>query len=394
MRVLLASIIVILLVAAGGIYYFYPALYGIRPDSSNTPNLSDLVSTNKAVYPSENTSPSADIPAETIIAEGLDTPWAIAFLPDKSMLVTERPGRVRLVDSSGKLQNAPVATLNQVKEIGEGGLLGIALHPDFANDNYIYFYYTYSGNEDNTLNRVARMKYENNQLKDEQIIVDNIPGASFHNGGRIKFGPDKFLYITTGDAQNPSQSQDKNSLAGKILRVTDEGKPAQGNPFNNLVYSYGHRNPQGIIWDKDGNLWETEHGPSGGSDGTGQDEINLIQVGNNYGWPVIRGDQSKEGMITPVKNSTSSVTWAPAGAAFFGNSLFFGGLKGQALFEAVIQNNKITEFTEHFKGKYGRIREVILGPDNMLYISTSNKDGRGKPVETDDRIIRINPEKL
>lgn len=191
-----------------------------------------------------------DAPETIVIAENLDTPWAVTFLPDppggeasKSMLVTERPGRVRLVDGNGNLQSEPVATLNQVKEIGEGGLLGIAAHPNFSTNNYVYLYYTYSGNGGNTLNRVVRMTLKDRQLTDEQIIVDSIPGASNHNGGRIKFGPDGFLYITTGDAQNPSQAQDTNSLAGKILRVTDEGKPVPGNPFNNLVYSYGHRNP-------------------------------------------------------------------------------------------------------------------------------------------------------
>ena len=321
--------------------------------------------------------------------------------------MTERKGTVRLVDSQGNLKPQPIAILNQVKEFGEGGLLGITLHPQFSSNNYLYLYYTYQGDGNNTLNRVVRMAYKNGQLSDEQIIVDAIPGASNHNGGRIKFGPDNYLYITTGDAENPSHAQDKNSLAGKILRLTDEGKPAPGNPFTerggpfqNLenplfaIYTIGHRNPQGIAWDKDGNLWETEHGPSGGSLGTGNDEVNLIEYGKNYGWPVIQGDQIKEGMVTPVKNSTPSVVWAPGGAAVNGNSLFFSGLKGQALYEAVIQNNQIIELKEHFKGKYGRIREVILGPDNMLYITTSNNDGRGKPNSGDDKIIKLNPQKL
>ena len=162
------------------------------------------------------------------------------------MLVTERPGRVRLVDKSGQLQDTSVATLSKVKEIGEGGLLDITLDPDFSANNLVYLYYTYSGSGNNTLNRVVRMKYQDSKLTGEEILVDQIPGAANHNGGRIKFGPDENLYITTGDAEEPSQAQDKNSLAGKILRVTDEGKAATGNPFNNLVYSYGHRNPQGI----------------------------------------------------------------------------------------------------------------------------------------------------
>ncbi|QQG42999.1 MAG: PQQ-dependent sugar dehydrogenase [Candidatus Daviesbacteria bacterium] len=330
------------------------------------------------ILPSDNKTPSI-----TVIAENLDTPWALVFLPaspaggpGSSMLVTERPGRVRLVDNNGNLQSEPVATLSSAKEIGEGGLLGITIHPNFRTNNYVYLYYTYSGDEGNTLNRVVRMTYQDRHLKDEQIIVDKIPGASNHNGGRIKFGPDGFLYITTGDAQNPSRSQDKNSLAGKILKVTDDGKVG--------VYSYGHRNPQGITWDDLGNLWETEHGQ------TAADEVNLIQPAGNYGWPVIQGDQSQEDMVSPILHSGSN-TWAPAGLTYYNGSLFFGGLRGQAFFEYNIESKKLTE---HFKGEFGRIREVILGPDNLLYITTSNKDSRGNPIASDDRIIKIDPQKI
>lgn len=394
----LGLILVVIILAGIGFYYL---------KNQTSPQKTSLSETQQSANTTPLQSSNPEIPSETIIAEGLDTPWAIAFLPahsassaadaggpDGGILVTERPGRVRLVDTNGKLQEKPVATIAGAKEIGEGGLLGIALHPNFSSNNYVYFYYTYGSEGDNTRNRVVRMTYENGQLSDEKIIVDNIPGASNHNGGRIKFGPDNYLYITTGDAQEPSLAQQKSSLAGKILRVTDEGKPTPGNFNDTYGYSWGHRNPQGIAWDSNGNLWETEHGPSGGSLGTGNDEVNLIEFSKNYGWPIIQGNQIREGMVTPVKNSTPSVAWAPGGAAFIGNSFFFGGLRGQALYEAVIQNNQITEFTEHFKNKYGRIREVIAGPDGMLYISTSNQDGRGRPAESDDRIIKINPEKL
>jgi glucose/arabinose dehydrogenase len=393
MRLLLVVIIVSLLIVAGAIHYFYPTLYGIIPDkSAGVPKL-NLLPSPASTGGDKNGIPDADIPAETIVAEGLDTPWAIAFLPTGDMLVTERKGTVRLVTKNGQLGEDPVSTIGSVKEIGEGGLLGIALHPDFEKNNYVYLYYTFSAEGDSTKNRVVRMKYDNGKLINEEIILDKIPGASNHNGGRIKFGPDNFLYITTGDAQEPSQAQDKNSLAGKILRVTPEGKPAPGNPFNNEVYSYGHRNPQGIGWGKSGTMYETEHGPSGGSLGTGNDEVNVIRPGDNYGWPVIQGDQTKEGMITPSNNSTPSVAWAPGGIAVIDNKLYFGGLRGQALYEQYPEDEYLI-FKEHLKGKYGRIREVILGPDNMLYITTSNRDGRGIPNKTDDRIIRINPTKL
>ena len=333
----------------------------------------------------------SESPLTAIIAEGLDTPWAIAFLPEGDILVTERPGRVRYIDKNGQLVSEPVGTLSQVKEIGEGGLMGITVHPDFSSNHFVYLYYTYGNSGKDTFNRLVRMKFENNKLSGEEIIVDNIPGNLNHNGGRIKFGPDNNLYITTGDAQDPSHAQDKSSLAGKILRVTDTGKPVLSNPFNNLAYSYGHRNPQGITWDKRGRLWSTEHGRSGIQ--SGLDELNIIEAGKNYGWPDIQGDQEQAGMVRPVSNSGPTTTWAPAGAAFVDDSLFFAGLRGKTLYEAIVQGDNVT-IKEHFKGEFGRIREVITGPDGMLYITTSNKDGRGSPGSNDDRVIRVNPKKL
>lgn len=276
-----------------------------------------------------------EIPPTIVVAENLDTPWGIAFLPaspagrpDGGILITERPGRVRLIDSTGVLEETPVTTLTTVKEIGEGGLLGIALHPNFASNHYIYIYYTYEGDENQTFNRVVRTKYADKKLTNEQILVDKIPGGPNHNGGRIKFGPDNFLYITTGDSQNPSLSQDKNSLAGKILRVTDDGKPAPNSPFNNLVYSYGHRNPQGLAWDSSGRLWTTEHGRSGAI--SGLDEINLIERGKNYGWPTIQGDEKKR----RDEISASSFKFRYLGAGWGGNSwqfYFLWGTSGSSI---------------------------------------------------------------
>jgi len=339
-----------------------------------------------------STQAQKDIPVTTIITQNLEVPWAIAFLPDNRMLVTERPGRVRIIDTNGTLEQIFAATINvHVESDGEGGLLGIVVHPNFSQNHFVYLYYTYKSGAGQTLNRVVRMKFENDKLINEKIIVDKIPGAIYHNGGRIKFGPDGYLYITTGDARNSSQAQDTNSLAGKILRVTDEGKAVPGNPFNNLVYSYGHRNPQGIAWNSSGQLWETEHGRT---NPTGYDEVNLIQSGGNYGWEVIQGSQTKNGMETPKRNSGATTTWAPSGASFVGNSLFFAGLKGETLYEAVIRNSQIVDFKEHLVGKYGRLREVVVGPDGMLYVTTSNKDRRGNPGSTDDKIIRVNPQKL
>lgn len=366
------GLMIFLIVFAGGFYYF--------STRSNTPSPSQSTR-----YPLLTQEPNERI----TVMNNLEIPWAIAFLPDGSMLVTERPGRVQHI-VNGATKNT--FTIVGVKHIGEGGLLGITLHPDFSTNLYIYLYYTYTSQGENTLNRVVRMKFQDGKLMDEKVIIDRIPGASNHNGGRIKFGPDKLLYIGTGDAQNPSQAQDINTLGGKILRSTDEGKPPSDNPFGNLIYSYGHRNVQGLAWNSSGNLWATEHGRSGLA--SGLDEINFIERGKNYGWPEIEGDEIRSGMETSRKNSGSTTTWAPAGASFSGNSLFFGGLRGQSLYEAVTTNNQVINFREYFKGEYGRIREVILGSDDMLYITTSNRDGRGNVRESDDKIIRINPKKL
>lgn len=340
----------------------------------------------------EGTVTKGDSGKVNMITQNLDTPWAIAFLPDGGMLVTERGGNVRLIDRiNGVTKMDTIATVSSVREVGEGGLLGIAIHPDFSSNKFVYLYYTYSNSDGNTFNRVVRMRYEDRKLVDEKIVVDSIPGSLNHNGGRIKFGPDRMLYITTGDAQNPSLAQDKNALAGKILRVTDDGKPAPGNPFGNEVYSYGHRNPQGIVWDDKGNLWATEHGPSGAE--TGNDELNRIFLGGNYGWPTIRGKRSRRGMLVPILESGEKNTWAPSGIAYYKDKLFFAGLRGETLY-LVYDLPGAPKMKELLKGEYGRLREVVLGPDNRLYITTSNQDGRGKPKVGDDKILIVDPEVL
>ena len=185
------------------------------------------------------------IPATTIIADHLDTPWGIALLPDGQLLVTERYGRVSRIDPTGAITPVEIAQISSAYEYGEGGLLGIALHPDFVHNHFVYLYYTYT-KSGSVFNRVVRMTYADNNLQDEKIIVDAIPGSIYHDGGRIKFGPDGYLYIGTGDAQISAQAQNTQTLNGKILRVTDEGKPASGNPFGNDIYSYGHRNVEGL----------------------------------------------------------------------------------------------------------------------------------------------------
>lgn len=343
--------------------------------------LSNLPTTMPTTVPTNPPNPSptittGDVPLTTVIAQGLNVPWALAFLPNGSILFTERPGRVRIIEN-GQLQTAPVATIAEVLAQGEGGLLGMTLHPQFATNGFVYLYYTYQMTGGSTMNRVVRMTYANKQLSAPVTIVDAIPGANIHNGGRIKFGPDGFLYIGAGDAADPSKSQDTASLAGKILRVTDTGAAAPGNPFNNRTYSYGHRNPQGLAWDSAGQLWESEHGSDT------MDELNKITPGLNYGWPTIRGDQTQTGMEKPVAHSGTD-TWAPSGMSIIGTKVYIASLRGAAVTELTLPGG--TGLKQHFKSEFGRIRDVVTGPDGMLYISTSNSNA--------DRIIKVNPNKL
>jgi len=326
-----------------------------------------------------------------VIAQNLTIPWDIAFTPNGGMFVTERPGNLLY-----KASSSPAFTQVEVPASahrGEGGLLGIALHPNFSENQFLYVYLT-AKQEGGLINRVDRFVFTEGELTEQEQVVANIPGAPYHDGGRIAFGPDGYLYIATGDATNKPSAQNIKALSGKILRVTDSGDIPEDNPFGNAVYSYGHRNPQGLTWDDQGRLWSTEHGRSGVR--SGLDELNLIVKGKNYGWPDSEGDEVKEGTVSPVVHSGADITWAPASAVFVKNadpegtgSIFFGGLRGEALYEAVLNGHKVIKVAEHFKGEFGRIRTVTKGPDGMLYITTSNRDGRGDPQEGDDKIIRV-----
>ncbi len=319
-----------------------------------------------------------------VIATGLDTPWAIVTLPDGNIMVTERTGNLVVLDkvSGAKILNMEIP---DVVSRGEGGLMGLALDPRFKDNGYIYF--TAQG-QNGITNRVVRYTFKDNELRDPFGIIDGIPAGSNHNGGRIAFGPDGLLYITAGEAGVSTLAQNTKSLGGKILRLNADGTIPKDNPFGNAVYSYGHRNPQGIAWDKDGGLWATEHGRSGVQ--SGLDEINYIVKGGNYGWPSIEGDKTKDGMITPVINSGPSTTWAPSGLAYKDDHLYFAGLRGQALYEVpIVRPGVLGTVTTHFKGEYGRLRAVTVDSAGSLLVSTSNRDGRGTPSKDDDRILKI-----
>ncbi len=317
------------------------------------------------------------------LATNLQIPWAIEFLPDNRLIITERAGQIKTYDLKTK-KITSIGTIEDVYHIGEGGLHGVALAPNSpTGEHLLYFYHTYLDGEA-IKNKVVSYRLQNNTLtRDKDIIID-IPGGTNHNGGRIKFGPDDLLYIGAGDAGMASSAQNTSVLSGKILRLTAEGKIPSDNPFDNAVYSYGHRNPQGLTWDSNGNLWETEHGPNA------RDEANKIVKGENYGWPQISGNGTKEGMTLPFIHSNNT-TWAPSGMTIIEDALYFVGLRGSSLFRLDTKTKKLDRYLQN---EFGRLREVVLGNDGLLYILTSNRDGRGNPASSDDRLIRINPTKL
>ncbi|MBS3059953.1 MAG: PQQ-dependent sugar dehydrogenase [DPANN group archaeon] len=312
-----------------------------------------------------------------VVLESLDTVWSIDFLPDDTMIFTERPGRVNLYDMREK---KIIATI-QIKETAESGLHGVAVDPEHSENRHIYLYYGYDDNRGVT-NRVSRYTLNNNELLDETILVDGIPGAQIHDGGRLKFGPDGKLYVTTGDAGIPDLAQDTNSVAGKVLRMNKDGSVPEDNPFGNLVWSYGHRNPQGIAFHPTtGILFESEHGPSM------HDEVNIIQPGRNYGWPTTCGNELP-GHEKPIA-CYPDFTIAPGSIAIFDKFIFIPGLRGNQLRKLALADDYKTVISEEaLFTDIGRVREATVH-DGYLYIGTSNRDGRGLPQLNDDKIIRI-----
>jgi aldose sugar dehydrogenase len=328
---------------------------------------------------------------ETVVGD-LSVPWEIAFVDETTFFVTERTGAVRVVED-GVVRDEPAVVLDAVAR-GEGGVLGMALHPDFPDEASAFVYYTA---EDG--NQVSRFDVADDlSMSGEEVILDGIPAAPTHDGGRIAFGPDGHLYVTTGDAADPSLAADLDSLAGKILRVTEDGDVPDDNPFDGSpVWSYGHRNPQGLAWTSDGVLYATEHGPSGEFGLRANDEVNQIEPGGFYGWPfAIGGRSTGQGgppadVIDPVAASGDDDTWAPSGIAVVdgpdGEVLLVAGLRGSALLRFDLDGDDVVTRGVEVDG-LGRLRIVTVGPDGCLYLGTSNTDGRGDPAADDDRILR------
>jgi aldose sugar dehydrogenase len=317
-----------------------------------------------------------------VLAENLDVPWAIDIAEDGRLFFTERLGRIRVIDKDGMLLPDPAAYIN-VEQNSESGLLGLALHPNFTENHLLYVYHTYS-NGSAILNQVLMLTEKDNKIVESKVIIDKIPAADRNDGGRIKFGPDGNLYIATGDARQPELAQDADSLAGKILRLNPDGSIPEDNPFEGSpVYSYGHRNIQGLTWHPvTGELYASEHGAEG------NDEINLIKPGTNYGWPI--EDCNAEKFEKPIICFNPAI--APAGMTFaasnslgYQNDILLATLKAQHIrlidLESDIESNILTGF--------GRIRDVIEASDGSLYVTTSNKDGRAVSEQDDDKILRI-----
>lgn len=324
-----------------------------------------------------------------VVAQGLEVPWAIAFAPDNRILFTERPGHVRVIQN-GRMRPHPLLSLTDVVARGEAGLMGLALHPGYAQNQFVYLCYARELGG-SMVDVVVRYRDTGTALAEPHPIIQNIPATRLHAGCRLKFGPDKKLYITTGDATDGPVAQNLRSLAGKILRVNDDGSVPADNPFpGSPVWTLGHRNPQGIDWDpKSGLLFSTEHGPSGFDGGSGGDEVNIIERGKNYGWPDVHHEESRAAMVSPIALYTPAC--APASAAFWRGDLYFGCLRGERLHRLVLDPNDRRKVVREEKlfTNLGRIREVAVGPDGSLYFSTSNRDGRGNPVNEDDRIFRV-----
>lgn len=395
MKFLILVLLTPLIVGVAGwlVYSQFTQTYSIQ--NPPVPTDQTQTSTNTTTNSSEVLVPYH---VEEVVSD-LVVPWSLAFTSPNRILVSERDGQIRLVEN-GQLRDEPMYVINDISTQSEEGLMGLALDPDYATNNYIYACYAYP--EGNTLyDRVIRLVDQGDQLSLDQIIIDNIPAARFHAGCELAFGPDNKLYITTGDATDKDLPQDLNSLGGKILRLNPDGSIPTDNPFaNSPIYTLGHRNPQGLDWHPDTNaLVATEHGPSGNDGPPGGDEINLIQAGQNYGWPIVSHQETKPEFVdplivyTPAEAPGSGMFYSGEDFPQFYGDYFFGALRGEGLFHLQLNQDQTAVLeSNQLELGLGRIREVIQSPDGFIYFTTSNRDGRGAAQPGDDKIYRLVPQ--
>ena len=313
------------------------------------------------------------------IATGLAVPWGVAFLPDGTAVVTERDTRrVLTIDDRGRVTE--IGSIPEAAPFEEAGLLGVAVPPNWQSGGFLYFYATTESD-----NRIVRAVYERGSLGPTQVVLDGIPNGAIHDGGRLAFGPDGYLYASTGETGLGELAQDRSSLGGKILRITPDGDPAPGNPDpDSPVWTWGHRNVQGLAFDDGDRLWASEFGFNT------FDELNLIERGRNYGWPEVEGRGDNSDFTNPqvVWNTDEA---SPSGLAYLDGHLWLAALKGERLWRVDVKGDRASNPTDFFVGRYGRLRTVVVAPDGNLWVTTSNKDGRGSPGPDDDRILVIDP---
>lgn len=366
-RTTTAALAVVVLAACGG------GDTAEQADPTTTPG-QDTVSVEPVTPTGDGAEPTSDVPQEPEeLATGLDVPWGVAFLPDGSALVTER-------DTARVLQLLPgeepreLATVPGVAAQNETGLLGIAVSPDYETNGHVFVYLTST-----TDNRVLRMVHDGEELRPDVVVLEGIPRETYHSGGRIAFGPDGHLYVATGDAAVPSTSQDPESLAGKILRIDEDGEPVTENPTEGSpVWSLGHRNVQGLGWDSEGQMFASEFGQDT------WDELNVIEAGGNYGWPEVEGRADAEGFVDPV-HQWSPADASPSGIAVTDAAVYVAALRGESLWRVPLDGDDPQRLLD---GEYGRLRTVAVAPDGRLWIVTSNTF-RGAPAEGDDRIVAV-----
>jgi glucose/arabinose dehydrogenase len=350
----------------------------VEPQSApttRTPTTTPTTAAPSTSAPTSTAEPGPVVPAAfEDLATGFDVPWGLAFLPDGSALLSER-NSARILSVSPTGQVAEVGTVAGVVPAGEGGLLGIAVPPDSPDSVYAYF----TAAEDN---RVVRMPYQAGALGAADVVIEGIPKANNHNGGRIVFGPDGMLYVGTGDAAQTARAQDLESLGGKILRLNPDGTVPADNPFDGSpVFSYGHRNVQGLAFDDDGNLWASEFGQNT------WDELNLVTAGNNYGWPVVEGTFDDDRFVNPMVQWRTDEA-SPSGIAYVRDTVFMAALRGERLWQIPVQDGTAGSPTAFAVEEFGRLRHAAAAPDGSLWVLTSNTF-RGEPREGDDRILRV-----